>query len=322
MPVGFAMMTDKLHLMIKVARLYYEDGLTQLEIARRLRLSRPTISRIMQDALAEGVVNISITKEPGGYTDIERKLEDRFGLLEVLVTKVSDPCSPEVVSRELGMFSAGYLHRILQDGDLIGFTWGTTLAALIDSLPPQRKRNVTVLQMVGGLGEPGADTHATDLVRRVSQALGATLGLLPAPGIVKSVSSAQLLKSEPYIARALERMTETNIALAGIGAFTKDSILMSGNNIITWDEIDVLRELGAVGEIALHFYDIYGNPLNSDIEDRIIGVDLETLQSISRVVAIAGGVEKFDAILGAIRGRFINTLITDSCTAEYLLEET
>jgi len=312
-------MTDKLHLMIKIARLYYENELTQLEIAQKLRLSRPTISRLLQEALMEGVVKISIAKEPGDFTDLERKLETRFGLLEVLVCEVSDPDSPAVVAKELGMFSAQYSQRILNDGDVIGFTWGTTLSAMIDNLPAIKKRGITVVQMVGGLGEPGTETHATDLVRRASQTLGAQLSLLPAPGIVNSISSAQLLKSERYIALALERMSKVTVAFAGIGAFTPNSTTMKENNIITRDEIQKLKELGAVGDIALHFYNADGKNIHSDIEERIIGVDMETLRSLERVVVIAGGSEKFEAILGAIRGGFVNTLITDSSTAEKLL---
>jgi DNA-binding transcriptional regulator LsrR (DeoR family) len=312
-------MNDKVHLMIKVAKLYYESGLTQVEIARKLRLSRPTVSRIMQEALSHGVVKISIAQESGNFADLEREIEARYGLMEVLVIDVSTHSSPEVVSRELGVLAASYFERLVQDGDVIGFTWGTTLAALIDNLQSQKKSNVVVLQMVGGLGEPGTDTHATDLVRRVSMKLGASLGLLPAPGIVSSVASAHLLKTDRYIARALETMCTANIVFAGIGAFTRDSILMRDNTIITWDEIEVLRNKGAVGEIALHFYDIQGSSIHSDLDDRLIGIDLETLRSLNRVVAIAGGSEKFNAILGAVRGGFINTLITDSHTAKRLV---
>jgi DNA-binding transcriptional regulator LsrR (DeoR family) len=313
-------MNDKLHLMIKVAKLYYEGGLTQVEIARKLRLSRPTVSRMMQESLALGIVKISIAPEAGSFADIEREIEARYGLLEVLVTDVGAPSSPEIVAKELGALAAIYFNRLVQDGDIIGFTWGTTLAALVDNLQSQKKNNVVVLQMVGGLGEPGTDTHATDLVRRVSQTLGASLGLLPAPGIVNSVSSAKLLKSERYIAHALEAMCKAHIAFAGIGAFTRDSILMRDNSIITWDEIEVLKNMGAVGEIALHFYDINGNRIQSDLDHRLIGIDLDTLRSLNRVVAIAGGDEKFNAILGAVRGHFINTLITDSITAKKLLD--
>jgi DNA-binding transcriptional regulator LsrR (DeoR family) len=313
-------MNDKLHLMIKVAKLYYEGGLTQVEIARKLSLSRPTVSRMMQESLALGIVKISIAPEASSFADIEREIEARYEILEVLVTDVSAPSSSEIVSKELGALAAIYFNRLVQDGNIIGFTWGTTLAALVDNLQSQKKSNVVVLQMVGGLGDPGTDTHATDLVRRVSQMMGASLGLLPAPGIVSSISSANLLKSERYIAHALAAMSKAHIAFAGIGAFTRDSILMRDNSIITWDEIEVLKNMGAVGEIALHFYDINGNSVQSDLDDRLIGIDLDTLRSLNRVVAIAGGDEKFNAILGAVRGHFINTLITDSITAKKLLE--
>lgn len=313
-------MDEKTHLLIKISRLYYEDGLTQEAISRNLRLSRPTVSRCLQEALDQGIVKITIVAEPGNYTKIERELETHYKLIEAVVVDTSDPDSREVVSRDLGAAAAKFFSRIVRDGDIVGLTWGLTLSEMVDQLSNGKKSNLTIAQMIGGLGEPDSETHATDLVRRIAIATGANLRLLPAPGIVSTVETARLLRSEPYIAQALEMLHKVDIAFAGIGAPTKHSLLMREEKIIKWQEINRLAAQGAVGEIGLQFYDMKGNLIHSDLDERVIGISLESMRKLSRMVGVAGGSEKFEAILGALRGSFINTLITDTYTARRLIE--
>lgn len=313
-------MNERTHLMIKVAKLYYESGLTQEAISRQLRISRPTISRLMQDAIDQGIVKITITQDSEKFAEIEKQLCDFYGLLEVIITDVMDPSANSEVSKELGLTAAYYFSRMVKDGDAIGLTWGTTLSAMIDNLKSTKIRNVIVVQLVGGLGEPDSNTHATDLVRRISLTLGATVRLMPAPGIVSSTELARLLRSDRYIASAIENVSKVDIVFAGIGGLTKNALLVRDETIITWNEVKALMDRGAVGEIGLHFYDIQGNLVDSDLEERVIGIRLDELKTIDRIVAIAGGTEKVDAIIGAVRGKFINTLITDIFTAKKLLD--
>lgn len=313
-------MNERHRLMIKVARLYYENGMTQEMIAERLRMSRPRVSRLMQEALDQGIVKITIIQEPGSYAELERELENRYGLLEVTVIDSTSSSSYEGTARDLGPASAEYFNRVVKDGDVVGLTWGITLASMVENLLPEKKHNCIVVQMVGGLGEPNAESHATGLVSRTSMAIGAALWLMPTPGIVNSIEAARLLRSDRYVAQTLEKARQVNVAFVAIGAPTQNSLLMRGESIISWHEMNELISKGAVGDIALHFYDLQGNPIQTDLKERVIGISLEELKSIGRVVGVAGGVDKFDAILGAIRGKFINTLITDAEIARRLLE--
>jgi len=312
-------MDDKQRLMIKIAKLYYESGLTQDEISRNLRLSRPKVSRLMQEAIKLGVVKISILQEPGGYADIERQLEQKYNLLEVIVTDVSQPTTTQSIARDVGIIAADYFNRIVFDGDIIGLTWGATLASMIDNLRTERKPKCVVLQMVGGLGEPKSETHATGLVSRASMSLGAGMWLMPAPGVVDSIDSAKLLVSDRTIFQSLERAGSADIAFVGIGNLTRDSLLMRDEYIISWPEMEGLIHQGAVGDIGLRYYDIHGTLVHSPLNERVIGIWLEELRKIKRVIGVAGGVEKTNAILGAINGKLINTLITDTETARELL---
>ncbi len=313
-------MNDKQRLMIKAAKLYYEKGLTQESISQKLRLSRPRISRLLQEALDSGIVQITVAPVLGSFVEIEARLEERFGLSEAVVVEVSDPDSRLALSRELGPVAGDVFTRLVQDGDVIGLSWGTCLASMVDNLQPQRKNGAVVVQMTGGLAAPDTDTHATDIASRTAMAIGATLRLLPAPGIVRSLETARLLRSERYIAQALETAQSTNIAFLGIGSTSRNSPPIHDGSIITWDEAEQLDRMGAVGELNLRFYDINGDPVKSELDERVIGVKLDTIRSIDHVVAVAGGCEKMKAILGALRGHLIDTLITDATTAEMLLE--
>ncbi len=313
-------MNDKSKLLIKIAKLYYEDNFTQDSIAHKLRMSRPRVSRLMQEAIETGIVKISITQEPSGFTSFENQLETKYDLLEAVVIDVSDPDSQEQVARDLGVAAADYFSRLVQDGDNVGFTWGLTLAAMVENIKPEKKSNVTILQMVGGLGEPGSDSHATGLVSRAAMALTGTVCLMPSPGVVSTVEGANLLRSDRYISKTLQKIKDIDIAFVGIGAPTKESLLMRDETIISWKEMDQLIKDGAVGDIGLHFFDVNGNSIQTELNNRVIGISLEDIKKINRVVGMAGGSEKFEAVLGAIRGRYINTLITDKLTAQRLIE--
>jgi DNA-binding transcriptional regulator LsrR (DeoR family) len=305
-------------ILLKVAHMYYEGNLTQQEIANNLRLSRPKVSRLLQQAREQQIVQIKIISPPENYAELENKLESKFALKEVVIVHINEDSRASIVHK-LGAAAASYLNRIVQDGDLLGFTWGGSLSALADSISSENKENIRVIQMVGGLGEPTSETHALDIAKRVAIAMKANLALLPAPGIVGSIEVRQILLADRSIKQALELAPKSNIVFVGIGAPELSSLILQGN-IMSLEEMQHLIDLGAVGDIGLHFFDINGDPILSDVENRVIGVGLETFRKIPHSVGVAGGSGKLNAILGAIRGKYINTLITDQITAQKLLE--
>jgi DNA-binding transcriptional regulator LsrR (DeoR family) len=314
-------MNENLRVALKVAQLYYENDLNQDQISKKLRLSRPKVSRLLQEARNAGLVKITVAELPSNYTDLEHQVEQHYNLLDVLVVEVSRPDSYIQTAHDLGAAAAGYFRRIIQDGDRIGLTWGLTLASIVDKLTPEKRKSITVTQLAGGLGEPDSEAHATDLVRRLAMMLEANLQLIPAPGIVKTVELAHLLRSDPYVAQALEQINQVNLAFVGIGALNRESLLMRDERILTWKEVQPILEHGAVGDIGLHFYDVNGNVLPSEIEQRLIGTSVENYRHMERVVGVAGGSDKFDAIMGGLRSGLLNTLVTDVGTAKRLVAE-
>lgn len=311
---------EDLRLLVKVSRFYYEDGLNQDAIKDRLGLSRSKVSRLMAQAREQGVVQISVVSPPQLYLGLEGRLEERFGLQEALVVESQPGDAQDAVSRAVGHGAAGFLVRALQPHSTVGFAWGSTLRHMAMALTPQRFPDVQLVQIIGGLGHPEAEVHATELCRSVSRSLGCRLTLLPVPGIVADQRTRQALLSDVHVQRAVEACAHLDLAVVGVGAPTPDSVTMRDGSIISQAELDDLLDKGAVGDIALRYFDAEGRGVESEINDRIIGITLEQLKRGPKVVAASGGPQKVPAIRAALRGGLIDVLVTDSVTAGKLLE--
>jgi DNA-binding transcriptional regulator LsrR (DeoR family) len=306
-------------LLAKLAKMYYEDDLTQKEIGNRLGLSRIKISRMLHLAKEKKIVQIVISPEGETHIDLEHELEARYNLAEVIVVSPT-VYSQEIIREELGLAAAHCFLRSLNGNETVSITWGRNLSAMVAAITPARYPALRVVQGLGGLSEPISDYDGVELVQRMAQTLGARAVILSAPGIVKHKETKDALLQERHIADVLTMAANANIAIVGIGNPEPDT-LMRANKLFTEDEFDWLLSKGAVGDIGLRFFDRDGNPIRGDINNRIIGLDLEKLRKIPRVIGIAGGPEKFEVIRAALRGKFINVLITDINNAHRLLEE-
>jgi DNA-binding transcriptional regulator LsrR (DeoR family) len=308
---------EEQRLLVKVSKMYYEEGLSQDDIILRLNLSRSKISRLLQQARDEGIVQITVNTPKHLFSELETRLEKLFGLYEAIVVETHAGDSQENIIRDLGIAAAGYLERSVGTTTTIGISWGSTLHGMVAALHSNRLPKTKVVQIIGGLGQPEAEVHATDLCHRLARSLGSQLTLLPAPGIVSTEQARDVLMADLFIQRAMSMFDHLDIAFVGIGTPTPESLLGS---ILSSTEMETLRQNGAVGDIALRFFDIQGQPVQSEIDQRVIGITFAQLKRTRRVVGISGGVEKFQSVLGALRGKLINVLITDSINAEKLLQ--
>jgi len=310
-----------LRLLSKVSRLYYEQNLTQNEISERLHLSRPKISRLVQQALEVGVVKITVHSPPGVYADLEDQLEKRFHLQEAVIADVTNLDSPHSVSHELGVAAACYFQNTIQDKDIIGLAWGFTLSAMVNALQPIEVKDAHVVQMIGGLGMPESEVHATSLVRQLTRLLNSKLTLLNAPGIIDNVNVKEVILSAGYMKAVLRLFSQISVAYVGIGVPTKDSVVMRDGTIMSQVDLNALMQKGAVGDIVLRYFDIEGQPVISELDSRVIGISLEQLKKIPRVVGVAGGPQKHEVVYAALKGGYIDVLITDEQTAKFVLEK-
>jgi len=304
-------------LLYKIAKAYYEDGLTQQQIGRRFGLSRIKISRLLSQARDQKIIQITITAPQPTSAGLERQLEESFGLKEAVVVTPSDRRTQTVVN-QIGAAAANYLLRCLQGKEVVAISWGTAILATVNALPAARLPNVRVVQMIGGLGELEAQTHGAELARRMADALGARPRLLHAPGIVKDRLVRDALAKDPQVADTLELAGRADIAIVGIGLLQPGSTLLSTKNALSEQEVADLQANGAIGDIALQFFDKDGNKVRGAVDERIVGIDLDQIKKIPRVIAVAGGQEKLTVIHAALRGRLVNVLITDDAVAEQL----
>lgn len=314
-----ALNSEQHRLLYKIAQSYYLDGLTQQQIAKRFGLSRPKVSRLLHKGRDEGVININLVPPPNGMAELEHELERRYGLEEAVVVPVSDSKNLSAVARELGPPTAECLARSIRGDEIVAITWGTTMLAVVDALPFKFWPSVTIVQVMGGLGPVGEMEHSTELAQRAAQRLNARLRLLPAPGIVSSRETALTLKSDKQIAETLALASRADIIFVGLGVPSPNSILLRDGNIITRKDLELVQEARGVGDIALRFIDANGKPLNLELNERIIGLTLEQIKAIPRVIGTAGGEAKYELIHAALRGRLLNVLVTDHATAKALI---
>jgi DNA-binding transcriptional regulator LsrR (DeoR family) len=312
---------DEVRLMSKVARLYYDQGIRQQDITKKLNVHQSTISRLLKRAREENIVRISVVTPPGIFSDLEDALEKRFHLQEAVVVDTST--AEEHMVRDLGAAAAFFVETKVKPGDVIGISsWSRALIAMVSALhPTDRGKGGKVVQILGGVGNPAPQQDATQLAQRLATLLQATPVLLQAPGIVGSAKVKSVLSQDPAVSKAAELFSHIDIALVGIGSMEPSKLLASSGNIFSVDERNSLRQQGAVGDICFRFFDDSGKIIKSPLNDRVIGIELEALRRTQRVVGIAGGASKRAAILGALRGQWIDVLITDKHTADSLLQD-
>lgn len=312
---------EQLRLLAKVARLYHQDGINQPGIAAQLNLSQSRVSRLLKRAAQMGMVRTQVIPPAGVHIDMEAALEARYGLREAVVVESGD--TEYQLLSSLGAAAAVYLETTLSAKDRLGISsWSSSLLSMVESMKysvaPIAKE---VVQIIGGIGNPQSQPQATRLVGRLADVTQAAPIFLPAPGLLGGAVGKEALMSDPSIRGVVERWDALDVAVIGIGSLEPSPLLRDSGNAIDEREQKILRELGAVGDISLRFFDAKGEPVHSDLDGRVLGIEPDQLRAIRRVIGVAGGMRKLSAIRAALEGRWINVLITDIAVARVLLAE-
>lgn len=303
-------------LLVRIAHMYYEENKTQQEIADKMGVSRPSISRFLQKAREEGIVEIKINYG-GSFTRLEDTLEKSFGIQEVVITPFDE--EEDGLKRCLAEAAAGFLARTLKNGDIVGVSWGTTLAYVHEYLKNAPNLKVNFVPLVGGVGQTKLDVHSNQIVINLARAFSAEWRLLHAPAIVDSLNVKNTLLSDKNIRQVLELSKRCSVALIGIGAPLTPHSTMLKTGYFGEKELEQLRQAGAVCDLCSIFLDKEGNLCNTEINQRVIGISLEELSRIPLVIGVAGGPDKHEAILAALKARHLDILITDEQTGHFLL---
>lgn len=314
---------DHLRLLTKVARMYHERGLRQPQIARHLHISQPRVSRLLKQATAVGVVRTVVVTPRGVHPELEEAVEQRYGLREVVVADSPDKSDEVAMIKTLAAAAAVYLETTLARDDRIGISpWSATLLATVDAMhtiPSLTARRV--VQLLGGAGTGTTQGLATRLTGGLARNTRAEATYLMAPGLVSMPENRSALLREPRIAAVIDTWANLTVALVGVGCLEPSALLRQSGNAIAAEEGEQLRKLGAIGDVCIRFFDERGRHVSSGLDNRVLGIPPQTFKRIPRRVGVAGGERKWRAIRAALRGGWLNVLITDRATAAELLRD-
>jgi len=303
---------------VSAAWLYYHEGMTQAEIAEVLKVSRPSVANMLARARATGVVRISLRPDYLAALTVSRELRQRFGLQQVLIVPTAPNADTASVHRAIGKAGALYLEETVQAGETIVTAWGATMLETALALSGLRVPDLTIAQALGGLST--ADHfNPTKVAAMMADKFGARVYHLFVPCVVESLEVREILVRDRSIHSAFEVARSAHRAMIGIGKVAADATVVRAG-FMTELQIHELRAKGAVGDLMGRFFDIHGKPVQTELNGRIMALDLEDLRRIKPVIAVAGGPDKVQAIVGAIRGGYVDVLIVDDRTASAVLE--
>ena len=301
--------------LVQVARLYYEENLSQQETANRLGVSRSLIALYLQNAREAGIVRVQIVDPTNTCTSLAAALKKETGVKRITV--IPNPRGVQTLSvRAVAGAAAAHLAENLKDGDTLGLAWGRTTAAVADQLDATQARRVDVLPLMGECGHSGLHSQMNQLVMQAAQRLGAEAHFLSLPMVLSSAKLHNALVKDAGISDVIDQWDRINLAYMGIGVVPP----VPGMVVYIGDEyLPRMIEDGAVGDMCGIYYDRDGRIIKSGLENRMIAASVEQLQAADSLVAVACGEDKAVAVLGALRSGLISTLFIDQAMAERIL---
>lgn len=302
-------------LLADVCEWYYLEGRTQNEIADRLGVSRSVVSRLLTEAQAEGVVEFKIHREPPVNAEVSRVLSRRFGI----DADVVQPCSTNAETlRAMGRAAGARVDARLTPSGVLAVSYGTSVYETVRHIPARRFASMQVVQLAGVEGVANPQIDGWELVRICAERLSARYRHLHSPLMVSTPLMRTALFEDPHVREHMEMAAKADVAVVGLGSVDPhDSSLVRAGHL-TADQLRACVEAGSVGYIAGNHYDINGRPLDA-LNERNVSLPLPKLAEISYVIAVAAGPGKVRAIVGALRGGFVDALVTDVPTAEAVM---
>lgn len=306
----------QLVLIASIARRYYVDGRSKVEIADEFGLSRFKVARLLDQARSSGMVRIEIGHPGGIDLELSARLQERLGLRRAIVVDTPEE-EPAALRAQLGKAAADLLSEIVTPDDVLGLAWAravTAMTSALTSLAP-----VPVVQLTGALSRPDVDANSVELVRNVAKLSGGAAYLFYAPLVVPDAATARTLRQQPEVADAIERYADVTKAVVGLGRWA------AGQSTL-YDAMDdkareQLGKRGVIADISGVFVTADGEPLTSRVTDRVIAVNAEQMAAIDEVIAIPYGLAKLPAVRAAVRSGLVNGIVTHGPLARALLED-
>jgi len=308
---------DLVATLVQVAHLYYDENLSQQEIADRLAVSRSSIAQYLQQARERGIVKIEVVNPTNNCESMALEIQDRTNLNRVFVVPSMHKYH-DLTMRAIAGAASTYLEKTLVDSDILGIAWGRTIARIVQLLAPSIPRDIDVVPLMGERGYTGNYSQINQVVRQAAQSFSAHPYFLLAPMFVGSKQLRDDLLHDPAVSMVVERWEKLTTAVIGIGAIPPQpgSIVYVGTKYMRQ-----MQEQDAVGDICGRFIDKEGNLIEAEFYDRMISISLDQIKKIKRVIAVAGGIEKTRAVIAAMKTKLFSVLFVDEMLAENLLYE-
>jgi DNA-binding transcriptional regulator LsrR (DeoR family) len=310
---------SRMRLLNQVLTLYYVRELTQAEVARRLGLSTTKVNRLLQHAREQGMVEITIRTPFQGLFDLENRLMDGFGISDaVVIPQVAQDA--EAMVHTLGRAGAAYLLDRLADGDVLAIGGGTAVHAVAQALETRDPVRVRVAPLMGAV-QGRVTTDVNYLAAQLAGHLGGEAYQLHAPAFVDTAKQRELLLSMGPIKEILDIARQATVALLGVGSVDPQaSRFVQFTALSPNDMMSIARSHGGVGEIAARVYDAQGRPCAQEYARRAVGLTLQEIRQIPCTIGVAATASKALPIYGALRGGYLDALITDEAAAKGVLQ--
>jgi DNA-binding transcriptional regulator LsrR (DeoR family) len=306
------------------AHLYYEKGLTQWEVADRMQVSRPTVSKLLSLASKEGIVSISVRTPGQRDLGLQTALVDYLGLRSAVVLPGS---TGRVHAREI-LLAQGTLELLkeclptLPKVGYLGLGWGRAMLAFVEAIEQKRGISLSsmaeVVPLIGGSGQSLDIFQINEIVRRAANALGASARLLHAPALVDNEGLRAALLAETSVRPVVEAWRKLDVAVVGIGR------KLDPNYLAEYLQEEPLQHESlvhrSVSDVCSHYFAVDGKALGEEHDARLIAASRDELKRVPLTIGVAGGPEKVAGIVGAARARLINALVTDEETASSCLQ--
>ncbi|MBW6421812.1 sugar-binding transcriptional regulator [Rhizobium sp. XQZ8] len=309
--------SDAASLRLRAAWLYYNQGLTQKDVAERLGISRSTVIRLLDEAMKRSEVQIWISEGIDGCVELSTQLEKAYGLDEALVVPAPRDDSATALASAVGLALGQFLSEVVQDDMTIGVGWGRTMTASLSSFRPPRRENCKVVSLLGGIVAVH-QTNPIDYTWRFAGQLGAECYMFLAPLLVDSVKTKRALIEQCGLNAIYDLAENLDLAVVSCGDIGPHSTSLS-EGFISKAELDRLIAAGCVCDTMFNFLDEEGRSVDQKLNERVMSVDLDTLKKAKHIVLSSGGAHRAVAIRATIRRVGCNTLITDETAARELL---
>ena len=299
-----------------IARRYYIDGRSKIDIADEFGMSRFKVARLLESALESGLVRIEIRAEGGIDVDLSARFQDRFGLQHAVVVDTPDD-DPESLREHLGREAARLLAEILTPADVLGLAWARAVSAMARELPPLP--GTPVVQLSGALSLPGGPDTSVDLVRDVAGRSGGIAHVFYAPLTVPDAATARALRRQPEVARAFAQLPSVTKAVGGVGLWEAGQSTLYDTS--SEEDRRAMRELGVCADISGVFLSAEGEPVPTELAERMIAISAEEMRSIPEVIVIPYGLRKAPAVRAALRSGLVGGIVTHATLAQAVLDE-